>query len=184
MKNFALCFIAAAIFSGCGSVQSQQATNSNKVVKESKARLGNLTEEQKQKLDQRIPPEVREILDKAEEFTILYDIDKETMKLNVLPQKAAPNANANVADPAVKKEFLDSFYVDAADNSNGASCFSPRQRINAKYQSKVVEIDICYECSRFRGTSPTGDFGGAMDFESQSEALIDAIIEKYGKKIK
>lgn len=192
MKYFALLFIVTVFFIGCESVESQQATNlklktesnSSEIIQSSKDRLEDLTEEQKQKLNYRIPPEVREVLDKAEEFTIFYDIDKDTMQLRVLMNETVPNADANVADPALKKEFLDSFYSDASSNSSGNSCFSPRQRIKAKYKTRVVEIDICYECSNFQGNSSSGAFGGTLGHQSKSSAIMDAIIEKYGKKIK
>ena len=184
MKYVALYFAAVAFFTACGSVQSQHEANSNKIIQASKVRLEDLTEVQKRKLDQRIPPEVREILDKAEEFTIFYNIDKDTMQLKVLMRETAPNAEANVTDPALKKEFLDSFYSDASINSNGSSCFSPRQRVKAKYKTKVVEMDICYDCDNFQGKSSSGNFGGAINNQSKSSAVIDAIIEKYGRKIK
>lgn len=184
MRYFALCLVGTAFFNGCDRAQSQPAENSNKIVQASKIRLAGLTEEQKRKLDQRIPPEIREALNNAEEFTILYNVDKKTMQLEVLMSETVPNAAANVADPALKKEFLDSFYSDASINSNGMSCFSPRHRIKAKYKKKVIEMDICYDCANFRGTSSSGDFGGSVDSQGKSAAVIDAIIQKYGTKLK
>ena len=184
MKYFALYLIVAALFIGCKSVESQQVTNPSEIVQASKERLVDLTEEQKQRLNKRIPPEVREVLDKADEFAISYNVDKDTMQLRVLMFETVPNAQANVSDTALKKKFLDGFYSDTSTNSNGMSCFSPRHRVNAKYQSKVVEIDICYECHRFRGKSSAGDFGGGFDGQGESSAIIDAIIDKYGTKIK
>lgn len=184
MKYFALCFAIITFFTGCGSIQNGEATTSKKLIQDSKIRLENSTEEQRRKLDQRIPPEVREVLDNAEEFVIFYNVDKKTMQLNVLMSETAPNANADISNSAVKKEFLDRFYADVATSSNGNACFSPRQRINAKYKTKVVKIDICYECGRFQGESPSGSFGGGLDDQTKSSAVIDAIIEKYGKKIK
>ena len=174
MKYFALFFIVNVFFIGCERAGSQS----------SKERLEDLTEEQKQKLDKRIPPEVREVLDKADEIIISYNVDKDTMKIKLLSAEPIPNASANVSDPALKKQFLDSFYADASSNSNGSACFSPRHRVNAKYKTKVVEIDICYECDNFRGKSSSGNFGGGLAYESKSSAIIDAIIEKYGAKIK
>ncbi|HLM01911.1 MAG TPA: hypothetical protein VK400_12725 [Pyrinomonadaceae bacterium] len=194
MKNFALIFLITIAFIGCKSVESQQAVNSNpsseantaqaEVIPTVKNSLEDLTEEQKQKLDQRIPPEVREILDKADEISIYYDIDEKTMKLEVFMFKTAPNARAKVSDPSLKKELLESFYQDAASIYGANACFSPRHRIAAKYKIKTVEMDICYECSNFRGESSAGSFGGALASPGKSSAVIDAIIKKYGKKIK
>jgi hypothetical protein len=195
MKNFALFFVFTLAFISCKSAESQQAANSNirtksnsnlvEVTATVKKSLEDLTEKQKQKLDKRIPPEVREILDKADEINIYYDVDEKTMKLRVFMFETKPNACAKVSDPSLKKEFLESLYHDAAPNSNTASaCFSPRHRVTAKYKTKTVEIDICYECNNFRGESSAGSFGGDLAYPSKSSAVVDAIIEKYGAKIK
>lgn len=196
MKYFAIYLILISFFVGCKNVGSQQATNSNlnaetnssvvEIVQSSKDQLEDLTPEQKKNLDKRIPPKIREILDKAEEITISYNIDRNTMQLEVLMYKTVPNAAAKVSDPALKKQFLDGFYSDASSNINGAACFSPRHRVKAQYETKIVEIDICYECSNFQGKSSSGDFGGGLVYEksSKSSAVINAIIEKYGTKIK
>jgi ribonuclease HII len=171
MKYFGLFFLLTTFLIGCESIQK---------IDQSKE----LTSEQKQKLDKRIPPEIREILDKAQEITISYNVDKDSMKLNVLMSETVPNAEAKVSNSNVKQEFLESFYADASSNGNGNACFSPRQRLKAEYKEKIVEVDICYECGRFKGKSPSGDFGGAFGSQIKSSAVMDAIIEKYGTKIK
>jgi hypothetical protein len=101
-----------------------------------------------------------------------------------LLREIEPNSEAKVSDPELKKQFLDSFYSDVSSNSNGAACFSPAHRVKAKYKTKTIEIDVCYQCDNFRGRSSAGDFGGGLHYESKSSAIIDAIIEKYGEKIK
>ena len=192
MKSFALVFLSVMLFVGCRNGESQRATNSNPEtetnssvdIPSSKNQEDGLTKEQTQRLDRRIPPKIREILDKAEEITISYNVDKDTMQLNVLMFKTVPNADVKVSDPALKKQLLDSFYSDAASNSNGAACFSPRHRLNAKYKTQTVELNICYECSNFRGESSSKNFGGGLDYQSKSSAVLDAIIEKYGAKFK
>jgi hypothetical protein len=171
MKYFGLFFILATLLIGCESVQK---------IDQSKE----LTPEQKQLLDKRIPPEIRKILDKAQEITISYNVDKDATQLNVLMSEVVPNAEAKVSNSNVKQEFLESFYADASSNSNGNACFNPRQRLKAEYKNKIVEIDICYECGRFRGKSPSGDFGGALGPQIKSSVIMDAIIKKYGTKIK
>lgn len=122
-------------------------------------------------------------MDKAKEITISYNVDKDTMQLEVLMPETVPNADVKVSDP-LKRQFLDSFYSDAASNSNGSACFSPRHRVNAKYKTETVELNICYECDNFRGESSSEDFGGGLDEQRKSSAVLDAIIEKYGTKIK
>jgi len=194
MKHLAFFLIVATFFIGCKSVESQQATNvnintdtnSSETLQSSKNPLEDLTPEQKQQLDRRIPPNIREILDKADEITISYNVDKDTMRLKVLMFETVPNADAKVSDPALKKQFLNSFYSDASSNSNGSACFSPRHRVKAQYKTKIVEMDICYECDNFRGKSSSGNFGGGLVYKSSSKssAVMDAIIERYGTKIK
>lgn len=192
MKHFALVFLAAMFLIGCRNGESQRATNSNletetnssEAIPSSKNQVDGLTKEQTQRLDGRIPPKIREILDKAKEITISYNVDKDTMQLEVLMFETVPNADVKVSDPALKKQLLDSFYSDAASNSNGSACFSPRHRVNAKYKTQTVELNICYECSNFRGESSSENFGGGLDYQSKSSAVLDAIIEKYGTNIK
>jgi hypothetical protein len=195
MKYFALFFLVAIAFISCNKVESQQAINSNLSTAETnssqvetipivKVSLADLTKEQKQKLDERIPPKVREILDKADEINIYYNINEDTMKLRVLMVETVPNAEAKVSDPTLKKQVLESFYYDASSNSNGSGCFRPRHKITAKYRTKTVEMDICYQCSNFRGGSSSGRFGGGLAEQSKSSAIINAIIEKYGTKTK
>lgn len=194
MKNVALCFVFTLAFISCKTAESRQAANSNiktetnsslvEATPTVKNSLENLTAEQKQKLDWSIPPEVREILDKADEINIYYNIDKKTMKLKTFRFETDTNARAKVSDPSLKKELLESFYQDAATSYGSNACFSPRHRITAKYKIKTVEMDICYECSNFKGGSSAGSFGGELAHPGKSSAIIDAIIEKYGKKIK
>jgi hypothetical protein len=194
MKYFALFFLVTIAFVSCSKVESQQVINSNLKTKTGSTEietnrsaqnpLADLTKEQKQKLDERIPPKVREILDKAEEINIYYNVEEDTMRLRVLMFDTVPNAEAKVSDPALKKEFLESFYYDASSNSMGNACFSPRHKIAAKYKTKTVEMDICYQCSNFQGKSSSGSFGGGLAYESKSSPIVAAIIEKYGTKIK
>ena len=194
MKNLALIALITIAFVGCKSVESQQTSNSNIKSETNSSQVESLpiaknppetlTKEQKQRLDQRIPPKVREILDKADEINIYYNIDEDTMELRVLMLETVPNADAKVSDPALKKQLLDSFYDDASSNSNGSMCFSPRHKITAKYKTKTVEMNICYQCKNFEGKSSSGDFGGGLASEGKSSTVVDAIVEKYGAKIK
>lgn len=190
MRRSAFVFIAAMFLIGCGDLESQRAINSNseignnspEVILQSNNQVYALTAEQTRRLDQRIPAKIRKILDRAEEITVSYNSDKDTMELNVLVNEV-PNANVKVSDP-LKKRFLESFYSDAASNSNGSACFGPRHRVSAKYKTETVELDICYECDNFRGKSSSEEFGGGLDGQSKSSAVLDAIIEKYRTKIK
>lgn len=193
MKYFTL-FLLIIIFSVACTNESQQTANVNlrtevnssefKAIQMPTYSPKEFTSEEKKRLDERIPPKIREILDKAEEITIAYNYDEDKMQLKILLHETEPNSEAKVSDPELKKQFLDSFYSDVSSNSNGAACFSPAHRVKAKYKTKTVEIDICYQCANFRGKSSSGDFKGGMNEKGKSSAIIDAIIEKYGAKIK
>ena len=190
MKNIALIFLIAIAFINCKSVESQQVSNSNIKTEANLTKvettltvenpLAPLTKKQKQKLDERIPPKVREILDKAEEIYIYYKIDRETNGLRVLTLGSVPNAGAILSDASLKKQFLDSFYYDVSSNESGSMCFSPRHKITAKYNNKTVEFDICYQCSNFHGKSSFGYLGGGLASKNKSSSVINQIIEKYG----
>ena len=188
MKVIVLLFVVTILFIACQSPESQKKSDSS--VEVEKIRISensnqDLAELQKKKLDSRIPPKIREILDKADEITISYHVDKKTMQLWVLKFDVKPNSQAKVSNATVKKEFLDSFYQDSSENYNtAAACFSPRHRVKAEYKTKIVEIDICYECYNFRGKSSLGDFGGDISEKVKSSALMNEIIKKYGAKIR
>jgi len=62
----------------------------------------------------------------------------------------------------------------------GAMCFSPRHKITAKYNNKIVDIDICYQCSNFQGNSSNGRIAGGLQEETKSAPVLAKIIEKYG----
>ena len=193
MKNVALIFLITIAFANCKSVESQQVSNSNiktesnstkvKIFPTAKNLLENLTRKQKQQLNERIPPKVREILDKADEIYIYYHIYKETKRLGVLMFGSVPNAGATLSDISLKKQFLESFYYDVASNEGGSMCFSPRHKITAKYNNKTVEIDICYQCKNFQGKRSEGTFAGGLADDSKSSLIINKIIEKYGTEL-
>lgn len=191
MKKIVLIFFAAIIFASCKSVESQQVSNSNteesNLAKAEKTPLPEtllpvLSNEQKQNLDERLSPKVRQLLDEAAEINIYYDIDKETKELKIF-WKNAPNSVAKLSDSSLKKRFLDAFYYDASSKELGNACFSPRHRITAKHKNKTVEIDICYQCSNFTGKSSLGRIGGGLSYENKSSSIMNEIIEKYGTDI-
>lgn len=187
MKVIVLLFVVTILFIACQSPENLKKSDSS--VEVEKIRISensnqNLADLQKKKLDSRIPPKIREILDKADEITISYHVDKKTMQLWVLMFDVKPNSQAKVSNATVKKEFLNSFYQDSSVNYNGAACFSPRHKVKAEYKTKIVEIDICYECENFRGESSLGGFGGAISQDGKSSAIMNEIIKKYGAKIK
>jgi hypothetical protein len=194
MKNIALIFLITIAFANCKSVVSQQEPNSNPKTETNLTKiettpisvnlLKDLTKKQKQKLDESISPKDREILDKAGEIDIYYNIDKETKGLRTLTTYSVPNAGARLSDTTLKKQFLENFYYDVAVNEGGALCFSPRHKIVAKYKNKIIDLDICYQCGNFEGSGSNGNIGGSINRDGKSGVILSETIEKYGTDIK
>jgi len=193
MKNAALFLLMTIAFTNCKNVESEQVINSNVKAEVNLTKvemppttenlLDGLTTEQREKLDKSFSPKVKEILDKAEEIEVYASIDKDSKQLKVLYEKNSPNTVAKLSDASLKKQFLESFYYDAALGSGGFACWKPEQRILAKYNNQSVEFDICYHCSRFKGDNTVGKMGGSLNFNSKSLPIIKEILKKYGKEI-
>ena len=189
MRKVILVFLFSIIFTSCKSVESQQTTNSNANIESNVTKAEEtpveeaipiLTKEQKQNLDRKIPLKVREILDKADEINIYYNINKETKVLGILMFKTVPNSVAKISDASLKKHFLEAFYYDVSSSESGAACYSPRHRIITKYKNKTAELNVCYHCRNFEGTSSFGNFSGGFAYESKSSKIMDEIIENHG----
>jgi hypothetical protein len=192
MKNFALIFLFAISFANCKTVETQKISDANlhtestltkaETAPTSQNLLENLTKEQQKRLDKSFPPQAREILNNAEEIEIYVNLDKETKEMNVL-MGIVPNTVAKISDISLKKQFLESFYYDAAWGDGMAGCWKPRHSIKAKYKDKSVAFSICYECARFEGSSPYGKLFGSLKSDGKSSSIVNEIIRKYGAEI-
>lgn len=139
-----------------------------------------LNAKQRKELDKSLPPKVREILEKAESFEILADRLRKSDSSSV-----KPNRIAKITNEADKKEVLEAFYFDASREGYSAACFLPHHAIRATYQGKTVEIEICFDCSKFIVESEVGRFYGTIAQEiGKSEDLLNQIIESKGIEIK
>ncbi len=107
-------------------------------------------------------------------------LDKENGGIRAYLNANDINAGARVSDASLKKQFLESFYYDVASSEGGAMCFNPRHKIVAKYNNKVVDIDVCYQCGNFTGNGSSGHIGGSIQREGKSAPVLSKIIEKYG----
>ena len=193
MKNIALVFLISIAFPGCKSVEREQFSGSNiktesnsvkgELTPTTEEQIAALTKKQQQKLDERIPPKIRETLDKADEINVYYNIDKETKTLGILRSNTVLNAGATISDASLKKRFLESFYYDSSSDETGAMCYMPRHKVTAKYNNRTVELDICYECQNFKGISSNGKISGTLAYESKSALIIKEVIEKYGTEL-
>lgn len=142
--------------------------------------LESLTKEQKQSLDESLPPKVREMLDKAEKLEVLVNLDKTTKKQKEIFSEPG-NTIAKITDSSLKKAILDSFYFDTIKSRDGESkaCWNPRHRLIAKHQGKTVDILICFECGHYEVSGSFGEISGSLG-AIKSLPLIDEVIEKYG----
>jgi hypothetical protein len=143
-----------------------------------------LNAKQQKYLNKSLPPEIREILEKAERFEVLAEVkgqdnrDDEGMRFE-------PNRIVKITDENEKKEVLEALYVDAATDEPPATCYLPHHAIHANHQGKTVEVEICFNCSRFLVKSESGEFEGTLVRENlKSEDLLNRIIESKSIEIK
>jgi len=107
-----------------------------------------LSRKQKLYLDQSIPLDVRSILENAESFEILAEVDRdERSESDILTFE--PNRIAQIPTDEMKKQVLEAFYSDAANEDSPANCYEPHHSMRATYQGKMVEIEICFACAQF-----------------------------------
>jgi len=136
--------------------------------------------EQQKNLNESLPKKVREILEKAEKFEILAEVDNEPDGLSF-----DPNRIAVVSDENDKKEILEAFYFDASDGDYPSACYIPHHKIRATFEGKTVEVEICYQCHLFTVKSPFGKFDGGIKRENQkSEKILNKIIEAKSVELK
>lgn len=141
-----------------------------------------LNSKQRKYLNESLPPKVREILEKAETFEILAEVKKENESDSL---SFYPNRIAFITDETEKKEILEAFYYDASDGYYPSACYIPHHKIRATYQGKNVEIEICFDCSRFNVESPLGNFeGGIVRENRKSEDIFKRIVENKSVELK
>ena len=141
-----------------------------------------LNSKQQKYLNESLPLEVREILEKAEKFEILAEVKLKDKNDGL---KFEPNRISKISNENDKRKILEIFYKDAATDQPPASCFIPHHGIRANYQNKIVEIEICFECSRFTVKSPSGNFEGTIVRQNlKSEDYLNQIIKNQSIEIK
>ena len=146
-----------------------------------------LDSRQSKSLDKSLPPNVREILENAEEFEILAEMEKKDGKL-VYPMTEGfnikPNIKAEISEANVRKEILENFYHDVAKVSEPANCWQPHHILRAKRGDKTIEMEICFSCSRFEGKGSFGEFSGTTGRgDEKTENLFNRLIETYGVEL-
>lgn len=133
-------------------------------------------------LDESLPPKAREILEKAERFEILAEV--ETPQFKDGSMNFEPNRIAVITGEDDKKAILEAFYSDAATDEPPASCYLPHHKIRAVYAGQTVEVEICFECSRFTVASQFGKFAGTLKRDDpKSEEIFNRIVETKGVEL-
>ena len=140
-----------------------------------------LTADQEEQLSHSLPPNVREILEKSQKFSLLAG---ESRSASQTALDFKPTHIARISDGAVKREVLENLYLDVAVKPVLAACYDPHHGIRAEYNGQKVEIDICFTCVRIVVRSPFGEFSGAMRLDdNSSKALFERILKDKGVKI-
>ena len=134
-------------------------------------------------LDESVPIEARRILEAAESFEVFAEINKdETSETD--SRTFVPNRVVRVRTEKQKREILEAFYFDAAHEDSPAVCYEPHHSLKATANGKTVEIEICYDCSRFEVKGlPTRFWGTIVRENRKSEDLLTRIIEESATDI-
>jgi hypothetical protein len=142
-----------------------------------------LNSKQKKYLNESLPPEAREILEKAENFEVLAESYPERQLDE--GRDFEPNRIAKISDENDKKKILEAFYRDAAEEDAPAVCYEPHHALRATYKGKTVEVEICFSCSRFVLKGVSGEVQGTIVRENRrSEDVFRQIIESQSIEIK
>lgn len=142
-----------------------------------------LTPKQKSYLDESLPGDVREVLEKSEKFEVFAEVNKdETSETD--SRTFNPNRFVYITTEARKKEILEAFYLDAASEDSPAVCYEPHHSLRATYAGRTVEIEICFDCSRFvvKGLGSKA-WGTIVREKRRSESLLVHLVEAEGKEI-
>ena len=134
-------------------------------------------------LDESLPLEARRILETAESFEVFAEINKdETSETD--SRTFVPNRVVTIRTEKQKKEILEAFYFDAAHEDSPAVCYEPHHSLKATANGKTVEIEICYDCSRFEVKGLATRFWGTIVREDRkSEDLLTTITQESATDI-
>ncbi|HEX8734656.1 MAG TPA: hypothetical protein VF721_04985 [Pyrinomonadaceae bacterium] len=199
MRPFIILIFCGFIFASCANVKTASnetaQTASNETVPvlpaaQEKVSLKpvkpnvKLNSKRKKYLNDSLPPQIREVLEKAEKFEVLAEVYGENEKDKDL-WSIQPNRIAKITGDDDKKKILEAFYRDAAEEDSPASCYEPHHLIRAVFQEKTVEVEICFSCARFVVKDASGKFEGTIVRENRrSEDIFNRIIQNKSVGIK
>lgn len=141
-----------------------------------------LNNRQIKELNKSLPPNIREVLENAEVFEISAEIERKNGKwFYPVKESFEPNIRAEISDSNLRKEILENFYRDVSKASEPANCWLPHHALRAKQGNKVLEIKMCFSCSRFEGQGSFGEFSGTTGRgDEKTENLFNRLLETYG----
>jgi hypothetical protein len=146
-----------------------------------KGEIPELTKEQIIQLDKRISPEIRKILENAEEF----EVKSISGWLPPIDGKLNKNLKENVKkvnDKNLMNRIIKAIFYDIATSQGGAVCYTPRHNLYAKIGKEWVNLEICYECSNLRGKFSGESFYTPIN-DTFSKEIFDKILQN-AKEIK
>ncbi|MBA2379356.1 MAG: hypothetical protein H0V76_07255 [Blastocatellia bacterium] len=140
-----------------------------------------LSPQQRKYLDESIPPEARKILENAERFDLLGEIDKDESSEED-SRSFVPNRLIPIRTEKDKLEVLEAFYADAAKEDSPAICYEPHHGIRAEFGGETVEIEICFSCARFVLKRGAKEYFGTIVREGRkSEELFELMLKSSGE---
>jgi hypothetical protein len=133
------------------------------------AQFPQLTRAEARGLDSMLPQNIRRILEQSAELELgaikpcfegaFPDLRRTAPdKLQGCPIEKRVIAS----DTALKRQLLDALFYGVGASTNSSACFSPRHGIRGSHNGGRVELVSCFQCSNFRGVSPSGQLSGKI----------------------
>ncbi len=129
----------------------------------------------------KVPSNVVSFIQQADKVELITDAKRVNGSLEFAGDMIKRESlKADITDRSVRSEVLSAFLADTAWG-DGAACFIPLHILRATKGEQVVEIEICYSCSRFVGGGDLGTFSGDIGFGT-SQKVLDRILAERGQE--
>ena len=79
-----------------------------------------------------------------------------------------------------KKDLVSAFQKGLAGQIDPAACFNPRHGIRATYDSKTVDLVICFECAQFMVYGDKDDKGKSLLVNKKPQTAFDKALKDAG----
>ncbi len=141
-----------------------------------------LNSRQKKYLNESFPSDIRKFFENADLLELLAEVEVDESS-DGDPRSFNPNRIVVIGNSKQKQEILDAFYFDAGHEDSPAICFSPHHSLRATKDGKVLEVEICFECSRFEGAGSLQSVSGTIVRDGRrSEDLFNRIVNNQSSK--